>query len=90
MKFFDIRGYVILYVYIVYFCYFTTIGAYHMCLFVSVASLILRYIPELVVYHKIGVDKQRNCVIYSSTADPEFVLLLKHLLQIAYLEVAIY
>ena len=89
MKFFDIRGYVIFNVYIAYFSNFSTIGTYHMCLLVSVASLILRYVTELVVYHKVRVDKQRNCVVNSCTADPEFFLLFKNLLQVAYLEVAV-
>ena len=57
MKFFDIRGYVIFYIYIAYFSNLSTIGAYHVRLFVSVAPLILRYRTELVVYHKVGVDK---------------------------------
>ena len=41
MKFFDIRGYVIFNVYIVYLGYFSTIGTYHMRLFVSITPFIL-------------------------------------------------
>ena len=89
MKFFDIRGYVIFNIYIVYFSNLSTIGAYHVCLLVSVASLILWYCSKLVVYHKVGVDKQRYCVIDCSAANPELVLVLKQLKQIAYLKIAV-
>ena len=57
MKFFDIRSYVICYVYIIYFGNLSTIGTYHVRLLVSVTPFILRFCTELVVNHKIGIDK---------------------------------
>jgi hypothetical protein len=57
MKFFDIRSYVICYVYIIYFGNLSTICTYHVRLLVSVAPLVFRFGTELVVNHEIGIDK---------------------------------
>ena len=90
MKFLDIRSYVIVYIYIVYFCNLTTIGAYHVCLFVAIALFVFRSAAELVMYHKVGIDKQRNGVVNSCTAYPEFFFLFELLEQVVDFEIAVY
>ena len=57
MKFFDIRSYVICYVYIIYFGNLSTIGTYHVRLLVSVTPFVLRFRAELMVYHNVYISE---------------------------------
>ena len=89
MKFFDIRSYILCYVYIVYLCNLSTIGAYHVRLFVAVTSFVFRCVAELMVYNQIRIYKQRNCVVNSCTAHSELFLLFEHLQQVVDFKVPI-
>ena len=89
MKFFDIRSYVICYVYIICFGNLSTICAYHVRLLVSVTPFVSRFCTELVVNDEVGIDKQCYCVVNSCPAYSELVLLFKHFEQIAYFKVAV-
>ena len=90
MKFLDIRGYIVFNVYISYLCNLSTVGAYHVRLFVAVALLVFRYCAELVVHYKVGVYEQRDGVVYSCPAYPELLLFLEDSEKVLNLEIAIY
>lgn len=89
MKFLDIRSYIIVYVYIVYLCNLSAIRAYHVCLLVSVTLFVFRCAAELMMYHKVGIYKQRNCVVNSCPTYPEPFLLFELFKQVVYFKIAV-
>ena len=90
MKFFYIRSYCILNVYVVYLCHFSALGTYHMCLLGIITLLIHRFIAELVVNYQVGVDEKRNCIVHCCTAYPEFFLFLEQFQKVCYFKTTVY
>ena len=89
MKFLYIFCYVLCYANIAQLCHLATFCAYGVGLFCSVALLVFRYGPELVVGYQVGFYEHCYGIVYRSTAHAELRVFLKMLHELLYLKASV-
>ena len=89
MKFLYILCYVIGYVYVAQLGHLATFCADGVGLCSSVALLVFRYGPELVVGYQVGFYEHCYGIVYRSTANAELEVLLKMLHELLYLKASV-
>ena len=89
MKFLYILCYVIGYVYLAQLGHLAAFCAYGVGLCSSVALLVFRYGPELVMGYQVGFYEHCYGVVYGSTAHTELCVFLEVLHELLYLKTAV-